>query len=278
MPYEVYRDGHTNAAALLIGHTSFDGTAAFYSTAPLANATEAEWEPAMRHRFGRHAKAVMAQYPLSRFRALGVPPVTTSYIAADADQRVACPTRTIALLAARAAERAAERAATAAVEAGSVRGSLTGVFTFVFSHLQLNCDVGFELSALPWWGDRARLAASGWASHGSDVKFVFNTVGAELAAARARAHRRRGWMGGWGRALVGQPVCVRAQASKHLPICGPVLLYTHHRPRPRVSGAAPTLYSSSAHARVLAVARPGQLLARAAWGPGGAEAVPKGCV
>ena len=102
-PREVYASGGMHAEALVIGHTSFDGTAAFYATAPLANATPAEWDARMRARFRPHASAVQAQYPLTRYTGKGYPAVPASYIAADSDERVACPTAALARLAARSA-------------------------------------------------------------------------------------------------------------------------------------------------------------------------------
>ena len=168
-PREVYASGGMHAEALVIGHTSFDGTAAFYATAPLANATPAEWDARMRARFRPHASAVQAQYPLTRYTGKGYPAVPASYIAADSDERVACPTAALARLAARSAP--------------------GRVFSYVFAHMQTNCDASFALHVLPWREPaRSALAGSGWASHGADVKFVFNTVGAHFLS-RRRRHR-----------------------------------------------------------------------------------------
>ena len=182
-PAEAYKAGRTVTDALVVGHTSKDGTSGFYGTAPLANATSSQWAEAMTRRWGRHARAVMARYSLERFGNGSVPAVSASYIEADADERVACPTRRLATLAAEAAVRRARALHTAPlVPRGSAPLShhLGGeVYAFVFSHLHLSCDAAFENRNLPWWeplAKRAALASSGWASHGSDVKFYFGTT------------------------------------------------------------------------------------------------------
>ena len=198
-PETAYSSGQLNAQSMLLGHTSKDGTSAFYGKAPLANATFMEWKQAMRTRWGADAPAVMAQYSLGRFQsASDVPAVTASYIAADADNRVGCPLWRMASLVAnatRAGDAAASDAAAGSAAAGSAaaaRGKEQGadrgekgtgarspptidVHTFVFSHLHLACDAAFQLRALPWWLPRSDLLGSGWASHGSDNKFVFHT-------------------------------------------------------------------------------------------------------
>lgn len=154
-PRQAYARGATHAKALIIGHTTKDGTASFYGTAPLANATEAEWAAAMKVRWGADAARVMARYSLRRFGNLshGVPAATASYIEADADERLACPSRELALLAAARAP----------------------VYTYTFAHLSLKCDAGWTTRTLPWWLPRATLAGSGWASHGAENKYVFGT-------------------------------------------------------------------------------------------------------
>ena len=156
-PMAMYTSGRLNAVGgMIIGHTSKDGTASFYGTAPLANATPAEWRAAMQRRWGAMAPEVMQQYSLARFsgaNASKAPAVSQSYIEADADNRVACPLRTMARLAAKA----------------------TPVYTYVFAHCQLICDAGFEMGVLPS-SNRSALAGCGWASHGSENKFLFMTT------------------------------------------------------------------------------------------------------
>jgi carboxylesterase type B len=156
-PLASYTRGALNAAGgLIIGHTSKDGTSPFYASSPIANATADEWAAAMSRRWGAAAPRVTARYSLERFapHASNAPPaVTSSYVQADADERVACPLRTMATLAARHVP----------------------VFTFVFSQLSTACDAGFELKVLPWWTPRTKLVGSGWASHGAENHFLFGT-------------------------------------------------------------------------------------------------------
>ena len=155
-PREAYASGRTHAEALIVGHTSFDGTAAFYSAAPLANATVQEWHDRMRTRFRAVATSVQRQYSLQRYAAKPYPAVPASFIAADSDERVACPSRELAQLASR---------------------HMPGrVFTYVFEHMSTACDASFPLRVLPWWKPRSILTGSGWASHGAEVRYIFNTV------------------------------------------------------------------------------------------------------
>ena len=56
-PDVAYKSGSLHAQRLLIGHTTKDGTAAFYSSAPLANATADQWRVAMQKRWGKQAAA-----------------------------------------------------------------------------------------------------------------------------------------------------------------------------------------------------------------------------
>ena len=62
-------------------------------------ATAAQWATAMDGRWGARAAAVKARYSLARFAKGPAPAVTQSYVEADADERVACPLRTMATLA-----------------------------------------------------------------------------------------------------------------------------------------------------------------------------------
>jgi hypothetical protein len=180
-PLASYTRGALNAAGgLIIGHTSKDGTSPFYASSPIANATADEWAAAMSRRWGAAAPRVTARDSLERFapHASNAPPaVTSSYVQADADERVACPLRTMATLAARHVP----------------------VFTFVFSQLSTACDAGFELKVLPWWTPRTKLVGSGWASHGAENHFLFGTShGADsLADPRLRAARTRGGASPW---------------------------------------------------------------------------------
>ena len=120
----------------------------------------------MRRRWGRRADKVMAHYPLARFANQSTPTITQSYIEADADERIVCPTRHLALSASHASTRGTASAPSSPVQ----------VYTYVYTHLALGCDASFELQMLPWWGKRSALAGSDWASHGSDNMFVFHTT------------------------------------------------------------------------------------------------------
>ena len=91
-----------------------------------------------------------------QFQFAPYPAVPASYIAADGDQRVACPSQFMAQLAS--------------------RHTPHNVFMYVFEHMKLDCDASFSLRVLPWWKPRSSLKGCGWASHGADVQFVFNTV------------------------------------------------------------------------------------------------------
>eukprot|EP00965_Chrysotila_dentata_P021549 713801-Pleurochrysis_carterae.AAC.2 len=70
------------------GATSKDGTAQFYGTAPLANASAGDWARFMHRRWGAKAAQVMARYPLEAFN--GSP--ASAYIEADVrrDKLSAC--------------------------------------------------------------------------------------------------------------------------------------------------------------------------------------------
>ena len=156
-PAHVYAADATTALDLIVGTTSKDGTASFYGApTPEANATAAQWASAMRTRWGGRSAQVMARYPLARFRSrYPVPLPTASYIEADADERVLCPSRRLAALVAASPRRR--------------------VYSFEFAHLDVECDAGWENKVLPWWLNRSALRGSGWSSHGSDVRYVFGT-------------------------------------------------------------------------------------------------------
>ena len=172
-PHDVYRSGATHAQQLIIGHTSKDGTASFYATAPLANATSAEWEAAMHRRFGRHAPEVMKQYPLERYEAGAAPAVTSSYIAADGDERVACPSREMAML------------VTSTAPNGSA--GRPAVYFFEFAHMMLNCDGSFETKMLPW-------CAKVWQAWQCVLRARGSERVGERARERARARERERWL------------------------------------------------------------------------------------
>ena len=151
-PRDAYASGKTHATELIVGATSKDGTAQMYGTAPLANATAAEWRSLLAKRWGPAAAAVMAQYPLqARFGG----DAAAAYIEADADERVVCPSLEMAQLASAIPGRTARH--------------------YSFAHLMLACDAGFATGTLPLPRSPAlRVSHAGWASHGSDVKYTFS--------------------------------------------------------------------------------------------------------
>ena len=102
----------------------------------------------MDRRWGDDADAVKARYSLDRFDGS----VSASYVEADADERVVCPSRRLARMASAANK---------------------SVFAYSFEHLQISCDGGFALQTLPWWvpPDQLRTmpAYKTWATHGCAV-------------------------------------------------------------------------------------------------------------
>lgn len=147
-PAAAYADGSLNSKEMMVGHTSKDGTASFYGTAPLANATAQQWRDAMRRRWKSRSDAVAAHYPLSRFAQSA----SAAYIEADADERVACPSRRLATLAA----------------------ASQPVYKFVYAHLSFTCDAAWENQVLPWWVPKESLPPT-WSSHGAELHMVFGT-------------------------------------------------------------------------------------------------------
>ena len=155
-PLEAYAAGRTVATESIVGHTSRDGTAAFYGAAPLANASASDWRAAVASRWLERSAAVAIEYPLSRYDGSA----SAAYIDADADEALVCPGQALIRLAA---------------------NSGVHVYGYSFSHLSLNCDAGFELSVVPQWRperlERSRAFGS-WATHGAELRFVFgNTAG-----------------------------------------------------------------------------------------------------
>ena len=161
-----------NPSALIVGHTSKDGTAAFYGTAPTlgtvppdANQTgPAAYAAALRRAWGsKLAPKIAAQYPLAKYGGSA----QAAFIQADADAYVICPSYAIAR---------------AAAQSGRA------VWSYEFAHFEPSrgaqpsgasppngwgCDNGVELDVV-----RATPTAATrrWATHGADVHYVFGTT------------------------------------------------------------------------------------------------------
>jgi len=144
-----FRKGLLNPSRMIIGTTSYDGTAAFYGTAPTLGfiasdkkqTTPQAWLTAMQMAWGPRAQEVMRQYPLERFE--GSP--QRAFVRADADAFVVCPSRRVAAL--------------------SAKHMPTWIYYFEHNTGN-NCDVGSSLDVTV-----PNMTTPGWASHGSDVPF-----------------------------------------------------------------------------------------------------------
>ena len=152
--------GELNApGGIMLGATSKDGTAGFYGTAPLWNASGQEaYAAAMRGRWGAASyEAVMAQYPLTRFNGS----VPSAFLQADGDHTVMCPTREIAK--------------TLALSDGTVPA-----WHYSYAHWSENgCDVALfprGLNVTRNTSDDHFYDRGGWASHGAEVASVFGTT------------------------------------------------------------------------------------------------------
>jgi len=146
---------------LILGFNSKDGTAAFYGTAPLLGeikgdpkeTSELNYSKHMSLAWGRSADAVMKQYPLTDYNGS----VQSAFIQADADAYVICPTLQLARDA----------------------STKTNVYVYEFAHFHPNrddsrgfgCDNGVELDVV----SASNPVSTLWASHGSEVQFVFGT-------------------------------------------------------------------------------------------------------
>mmetsp|Transcript_47697 Transcript_47697/g.93734 ORF Transcript_47697/g.93734 Transcript_47697/m.93734 type:complete len:573 (-) Transcript_47697:80-1798(-) len=198
-PAESFRTGSITPNAVIFGHTSKDGTAAFYGTAPvLSNGTDPEvYYSAMRAAWGQKASKVIEQYPLGRFDNSP----QSAFVQADADAYVICPTHKIAGLLANAAagsgasggdpssfpmplDAAAEPAGQLSA-LGSSPASRSGLssqppavsswasntYVYEFAHFSY-CDIGIYLDVVK----ENSASAAGWACHGSDVPYLFSST------------------------------------------------------------------------------------------------------
>ena len=171
-PGALWQRGAINPAALLIGHTTKDGTAGFYGIAPTlglvpgdANQTSAAaYEKAQRAVWGGDsalADQVLAAYPLTSGAYGGSG--QSAFIQSDADLFVICPAYALSDAARRAGR---------------------DVWHYEFAHFQYSpnavgmggagwgCDAGVELDLVP----AAHVSQSKqWATHGAEVHYVFGT-------------------------------------------------------------------------------------------------------
>jgi para-nitrobenzyl esterase len=154
--------GEGNPLSVLLGTTSKDGTAAFYSACPLANATglAAFKEALMSAGLNEtQALAVAGRYPLSGFGGS----VASAFIQADADRFLHCPTYALA--------RSLAALPVAFPDTGQQQRMDIRVFSF--DHFAENgCDAGVALGVVQPGGP----GSVHWASHGSDVAFTFRSV------------------------------------------------------------------------------------------------------
>jgi hypothetical protein len=173
-PAELFAKGVVNAKAMIVGHTSKDGTAAFYGDAPLVNTTgEAAYVKHMAMAWKGKTAAngsallplVLAQYPLARFNGS----VSSAFLQADADATVICPSHALAhTLMTRGSSDATGEGAT---ELHTAR-SIIPTFVFNFAHFQASgCDDCVGLGTVRV----GTSAATNWACHGSDTKHVFGS-------------------------------------------------------------------------------------------------------
>ena len=171
-PGALWQRGAINPAALLIGHTTKDGTAGFYGIAPTLGLVPGDvnqsgavaYEAAQRAVWGGDsalADKVLAAYPITSGAYGGSG--QSAFIQSDADVFVICPAYALS---------------SAAHSAGR------DVWHFEFAHFQYSpnalhmggrgwgCDAGVELDLVP----AAHVAESKqWATHGAETHYVFGT-------------------------------------------------------------------------------------------------------
>ena len=167
-----WKQGQINPDVLLIGHTSKDGTSAFYGTAPTlglnpgdpVQTDAAAYREALKAAWGANAPQIEAQYPLSMYG--GSP--QSAFVQADADAYVICPSYRIASFAASAGRR---------------------VWSYEFAHFQPQRSGPQPGSETPGWGcdNGPELDVASpeplpttlrWATHGAEVRYVFGSEAA----------------------------------------------------------------------------------------------------
>ena len=148
---------------LILGFTNKDGTAAFYGTAPYLGqvppdpkeTSKVNYTNHMKVAWGSDADKVMKQYPISAYNSS----IQAAFIQADADAYVICPTLQLAR------------------DASTVSGRNVYVYEFAVFHPNrddprgFGCDNGVELDVVSAFDP----VTTTWASHGSEVQFVFGT-------------------------------------------------------------------------------------------------------
>jgi len=159
---DLWRSGSIVPSSLIIGHTSKDGTAAFYGTSPTLGLVppdpqqegDAAYLAALQLVWGNEtADAIHEQYPLAAYNGSA----QAAFIQADADAFVICPSLELAAVA------SAQR---------------RDVWVYEFAHFQPNrdradgwgCDNGVELDVV---APVATPETERWATHGADVSYVF---------------------------------------------------------------------------------------------------------
>ena len=160
---ERWATGRINPSALIIGHNSKDGTAAYYGTAPTLGLIppdkqqvgEAAYMAALNATWGPLTPMIASHYPLSEFGGSA----QAAFIQVDADVNVICPSILLATHA---------------------TASNRSVWSYEFSHFQPGrpggtstlgggCDEGVELDVV----SSVDPAPSVWANHGAEVRYVF---------------------------------------------------------------------------------------------------------
>ena len=179
-----WKQGQINPDVLLIGHTSKDGTSAFYGTAPTLGLTPgdpvqtdaAAYREALKAAWGANAPQIEAQYPLSMYG--GSP--QAAFLQADADAYVICPSYRLAGFAASAGrqvwsyEFAHFQPQRSGPQPASVRGAVSGGETATTTP-GWGCDNGPELDVV---SPEPLPTTLRWATHGAEVRYVFGSEAA----------------------------------------------------------------------------------------------------
>eukprot|EP00041_Stephanoeca_diplocostata_P020449 m.458130 g.458130 ORF g.458130 m.458130 type:complete len:606 (-) comp21581_c0_seq1:234-2051(-) len=163
-PIERYKDGQTNAGFVVFGATSMDGVTPYGYTCDGCSppATASKWHESMSVHWGPDwAQSVEEQYPLERFQHEPV----SSFVRADADANVVCPSYIQARLAAK------------------VQGTQVYAYLYEYNMAHIRpCDLSANIHDdvhNPIAPGNCTVAGHcgevGWASHGTDIPLVFGT-------------------------------------------------------------------------------------------------------
>eukprot|EP00472_Partenskyella_glossopodia_P014657 CAMPEP_0197523054 /NCGR_PEP_ID=MMETSP1318-20131121/8073_1 /TAXON_ID=552666 /ORGANISM="Partenskyella glossopodia, Strain RCC365" /LENGTH=348 /DNA_ID=CAMNT_0043075625 /DNA_START=18 /DNA_END=1064 /DNA_ORIENTATION=- len=160
--------GAVNSKQLILGSTSKDGTASFYGTVPLYpnHTSPRDYKQALLTIWGSSVSSrVSSQYPLRRFFGS----VQAAIIQADADQKVICPTLKLANL---LANRRTTTTTAATHDDHQVDAAIE-VRSFSFQHHTYSgCDA---CELLEVCGTQRTQVTKEWASHGSDIPFIWDS-------------------------------------------------------------------------------------------------------